>query len=71
MTTISKEMAYKCATALVQRHNHTAQNTKSDSVIIISFRSLYEDLCALGHPYMIASAIRPANPKNLPLFPKK
>lgn len=65
---INSEMAYKCATALVYKHNSIARTTENDNLILVSFRSLYRDLCSLGQEHMIASAIRPVNPKNLPLF---
>ena len=66
--TISKAMAYKCATALVDKHNSIPQDMEHDSVLIISFRSLYKDLCSLGMQFMIASAIKPINQRNLDLF---
>lgn len=64
---ISKELAYECATALLEQHNALAEKGH-DSCTLLSFRSLYNNLCALGHAYMISSAIRPVNPHNLPLF---
>ena len=64
---ISKELSHKCAEALVDEHNNIARRGH-DSCTIISFRSLYKDLCELGFSWMIASAIRPVNEKNLPLF---
>lgn len=66
--TISKELAYKCAEALVSKHNAIPQDMEHDNVLIVSFRSLYAELCALGQQNLIATAIRPINPKNLPLF---
>ena len=68
MITIDKEMAQKCATALVDKHNSIPQDMEHDACIIISFRSLYKDLCALGCSWMIASAIHPVNPHGFPLF---
>ena len=65
--TITKEMASKCAIALVDQHNALAQ-AGHDSCTIISFRSLFQDLCKLGCSWMISSAIRPVNERNLPLF---
>lgn len=65
---INSEMAFKCANALVYKHNSIAKTADHDNLILVSFRSLYKDLCALGQQHMIAKAIRPINPKNLPLF---
>lgn len=65
---INSEMAYKCATSLVYKHNSMARNTDNDNLILVSFRSLYTDLCTLGQEHLIATAIRPVNRKNLPLF---
>ena len=64
---ISKEFAHKCAEALVDKHNAIASRG-NDSCTIISFRSLYVDLCKLGQGEMIATAIRPVNKDNVPLF---
>lgn len=58
---ISKELAHKCAAALVEKHNRIPNDEKHHSVLIVSIRSLYEDLKKLGCEFMIASAIRPAN----------
>ena len=65
---ISKELARKCADALVDKHNEIA-NRGEDSCTLISFRSLYTELCELGFEWLIASAIHPVNEKHLPLFP--
>lgn len=66
--TISKDLAFTCATALVDKHNSIPQDKQHDNVILVSFRSLYQELTALGMQHMIASAIRPINERNLPLF---
>lgn len=58
---ISKEFAHKCAVALVEKHNRIPNDESHRSVLIVSVRSLYEDLEKLGCEFMIASAIRPAN----------
>lgn len=60
---ISKEMAHKCAEALVKEHNRIPNDESHRSVIIVSIRSLYEDLKKLGCEFMIASAMRPDNHK--------
>ena len=65
---ISRELAYECAEALVDQHNAVAEAGVSDAVVLISFRGLYKRLCALGQSWQIASAIRPVNERNLPLF---
>ena len=59
MKTISKELAYTCAEALVKVHNNIPQDASHQGVLTVSYRSLYEDLKALGMEFMIASAIRP------------
>lgn len=66
--TISNEFAYKCANALVDKHNSIPQDEAHDNCILFSFRQLYVDLCSIGHPYLIAAAHRPINRHNLPLF---
>lgn len=66
--TIDKAFAYKCAEALVDKHNRIPQDKEHDNVILFSFRSLYADLKRLGMEFMIASAVKPTNPKKLPLF---
>ena len=68
--TISKEFAYECATALVYKHNAIPQDKAHDNVIIVSYRELYKQLCELRMQFMIAEAIKPINPNNLPLFIK-
>ena len=68
--TISQRIAFKCAEALVAEHNAIPQDEKHDNCLIVSFRSLYQDLCALGFPTLIASAHRPINPKGVELYPK-
>ncbi len=66
--TISNEFAYECAIALVDKHNHIPQDEAHDNCILFSFRELYRNLCSLGHQYLIATAYRPINRHNLPLF---
>lgn len=58
---INKEFAHKCAEALVKVHNNIPNDKEHNSVMIVSFRSLREDLQKLGCEFMIASAIRPYN----------
>ena len=65
---ISRELAHECARALVAAHNAIPQDKMHDNCIIVSFRSLYRDLCSLGCSWLIASAHRPVNPKGLDLF---
>lgn len=65
---ITRELAYKCAVALVDKHNAIPQDEYHDNAILVSFRSLYNDLRALGMEFLIASAQRPQNKRNLPLF---
>jgi len=57
--TISREMAHKCAEALVKAHNSIPQDAQHQGVILVSFRSVYEDLKKLDMAFMIASAQRP------------
>ena len=64
---ITNEFACKCADALVDQHNEIAKRGE-DSCTIVSFRQLFIDLCKLGFSWKIASAIRPENKHNLPLF---
>ena len=66
---ITKEMAHKCAMALVDQHNSIPQDINHDSVLIISFRSLYKDLCSLGFSWLIGTAHRPINKQGVELFP--
>lgn len=54
-------MAHKCAESLVKEHNRIPNDESHRSVLIVSIRSLYEDLKKLGCEFMIASAIRPEN----------
>lgn len=56
---ITKEMAHKCAEALVDKHNRIPQDAAHNGVLIVSYRSLAVDLMELGCPFMLASAIRP------------
>ena len=65
---ITKEMAHKCAMALVDQHNAIPQDINHDSVLIISVRSLYKDLCSLGFSWLIGTAHRPINPRGFDLF---
>lgn len=58
---ISKEFAHRCAEALVKEHNSIPNDVNHRSCLIISFRSLYEDLKKLGCEFLIATAIRPEN----------
>ena len=58
--TINTILANRAAEALVDRYNDH-QGKQSGSVRLIAFRSLYEDLGALGQQHCIASAIKPAD----------
>lgn len=66
--TISKALARECAEALLAKHNSIPRDMEHDNVILLSFRSLYPRLVALEAQDLIAVAIRPVNPKGLPLF---
>lgn len=66
--TISQSLARECAEALVDKHNSIPRDMEHDNCILISFRSLYPRLVALGAQDLIAVAVRPVNPKGLPLF---
>lgn len=66
--TITKELAYECAKALVDKHNNIPQDEAHDNCILFSFRELYMNLCKLGQEYLIATAIKPINKYNRPLF---
>lgn len=57
---ISTTIANRAAEALVDRYNDH-QGKQSGSVRLIAFRSLYEDLVALGQQHCIASAIKPTD----------
>lgn len=64
---ITNEFAGKCADALIDKHNEIARRGV-DSCTLISFCSLYIDLCKLGFSWKIATAIHPINEHNFPLF---
>jgi len=66
--TISQALARECAEALLAKHNSIPRDMEHDNVILLSFRSLYPRLIALGAEDLIAVAVRPVNPNNFPLF---
>ena len=62
--TINTVLANRAAEALVDNYN-IHQGKQSGAVRLIAFRSLYEDLIALGQQHCIASAIKPTDfPQN-------
>ena len=58
--TITTVIANRAAEALVNQYNDY-QGKQSGAVRLIAFRSLYEDLVALGQQHCIASAIKPTD----------
>lgn len=63
---ISRELAYKCANALIETHN----TKDSGSVRLFSFRQLCLDLEALGQQHLISAAIKPTDFPKVSWFPK-